>query len=255
MPAQPAYVRPLECFLAEAKGKALVDLTTYATVVYVVAYRTIPPLLSAFRYMFNSNNPSVFRAGVLSAMNAACSSSVGLISAVQVMSIISFLVPPYFISENEHANADCQAAMELQLNANRTSAYACHKAEADEVIFKKILGYNIGLYTGVYVALPIVVAAIMGWKKAYAAAHQPASPQPDVVLSVVEDNSPLGFAEAMARGLKEGVISAAQYSLFDAAAFTAIINFVMPLYTYVKKVGSQKECDYELEVERARAGS
>ncbi|MEI6790468.1 MAG: hypothetical protein WCK42_04735 [Myxococcaceae bacterium] len=221
---------PLQCVIAKYDSKNLAITTAYSTAVYATAYRTLPVLAALFKVLLTPTEkdavPGVFVSGLLAGLKTASEPPAGLITAVQTLSLVSFLIPPYWIRRSRHSQAECDYELALQASPNTTNPRSCYVADADNSIFKINMIYSIGLYVGVYLFLPIVASAIGGWAKGSSCSAPHA---PDLESASTGPCSRLGDAFSEALGL--AMIKPSTYALISAEQLTAIINFLIDMRT------------------------
>src|SRR3989338_2852583 len=87
-------VKPLECYIADADKKNLASSIGFATATNIVAFRTIPPLLTLFKFLIKPTPgypvTNRFLEGLYTGLNRATETPRGLIKAVHAMAVISF---------------------------------------------------------------------------------------------------------------------------------------------------------------------
>lgn len=249
--------RPVECIIAEEDQQLLLDTTTYATAYNAVAYRTIPILAFLFKDLVKPNpadkNPSVFKAGLFAALETATAPTSVVFNAVQVLAVGSFLVPPYFIRRSGLSDAQCRYAESMQVSPNTTQPLECYMADGYNTILNTNTAYAFGLALGVYLVMPVVFSAIPAWIKAYknaGAGTEPVTPpstpidgvpiQTSISTLITEESA--GFCNSLGNAFSQAMIAADKYALIDASQVTAILAFFAPLWGWVERADSKKNC-------------
>ena len=248
-------VKPLPCYVADGDRENLAASITFATATNIVAFRTIPPLLTLFKFLIKPTGGhkinNRFLQGVYTGLDRATEAPVGLITAVHALAVISFLVPPYYIRQSFHSRAQCDHSLAIQNAPNTTQPESCYLADSNDRIFNINLGYALGMYLGVYLFLPVLASSIRGWLRGVPAATTEIDHTPNAVVSIVSDSeSTTGgccnrIKAAFASALETAMIPSNAYALVDAEQWTAILTYLYPLLGWFEKFKSHAECEHD----------
>lgn len=238
--ANSTEIRPLECYKADSDAAELTAATTFATVWYVVPYRVLPPVLT---WALSSLKARTVKTRVVDGLIAILTAAMGpvwngyvLTTAAHMGSIISYLVPSYWINRSDHSQAECQHALDFQKSPNTTQDISCYRRDAEKQIFKDVNVYAFCVTLGAYVVLPVVMSMIMQCIK------KPAENAPLVAPdAVVTGAIATGLADGLANGANMG---GGEHPFLDASVLLPISLFLIPLWGWLQLGDSDAECKY-----------